>query len=33
MKYAVRYLKNTFYPLEVPETLKLEGNRLGVHVR
>lgn len=28
MKYAVRYLKNTFYPLEVPETLKLEDGQM-----
>ena len=34
MKFAVRYLKNTFYPLNVPETIKLEdGIRTGLYVR
>ena len=27
-KYAVKYLKNTFYPLEVPETLKINDGEL-----
>lgn len=28
MKFAVRYLKNTFYPLEVPETIHLEDGQM-----
>lgn len=28
MKYAVRYLKNTFYPLNVPETLTVEDGQM-----
>ena len=28
MKFAVKYLKNTFYPLEVPETIKLEDGQM-----
>ena len=28
MKYAVKYLKNTFYPLEVPETLHIEDGQM-----
>jgi len=28
MKFAVRYLKNTFYPLEVPETIKLDDGQI-----
>ncbi len=28
MKFAVKYLKNTFYPLEVPESLKLEDGQM-----
>lgn len=28
MKYAVKYLKNTFYPLEVPETITVEEGQL-----
>lgn len=27
-KFAVKYLKNTFYPLEVPETLKLQDGQM-----
>ena len=27
-KFAVEYLKNTFYPLEVPETLKIEDGQM-----
>ena len=27
-KFAVKYLKNTFYPLEVPETIKLEYGKM-----
>ena len=27
-KFAVKYLKNTFYPLEVPETLKIEDGQM-----
>ena len=30
MKFAVRYLKNTFYPLNVPETIKLEDGQMVV---
>ena len=28
MKYAVKYLKNTFYPLEVPETLHIQDGQM-----
>lgn len=28
MKYAVKYLKNTFYPLDVPENTQLEAGQL-----
>ena len=28
MKYAVRYLKNTFYPLNVPENVRVEEGQL-----
>lgn len=28
MKFAVRYLKNTFYPLDVPETIHLEDGQM-----
>lgn len=28
MKFAVKYLKNTFYPLEVPESIKLEDGQM-----
>lgn len=28
MKYAVKYLKNTFYPLEVPETIHIEDGQM-----
>ena len=27
-KFAVEYLKNTFYPLSVPETLKIEDGQM-----
>ncbi len=27
-KYAVRYLKNTFYPLNVPDTIKIEDGQM-----
>ena len=27
-KYAVEYLKNTFHPLIVPETLKIEDGEM-----
>lgn len=30
MKYAVRYLKNTFYPLKVPETISLHDGQMVV---
>lgn len=30
MKFAVRYLKNTYYPLNVPETIKLEDGQMVV---
>ncbi len=30
MKYAVKYLKNTFYPLNVPENVKLEEGQLVI---
>ena len=30
MKFAVRYLKNTFYPLNVPETIQLEDGQMVV---
>lgn len=30
MKFAVRYLKNTYYPLSVPETIKLEDGQMVV---
>lgn len=28
MKYAVKYLKNTFYPLEVPDTIHIEDGQM-----
>ncbi len=28
MKFAVKYLKNTFYPLDVPDTIKLEDGQM-----
>ena len=28
MKYAVKYIKNTFYPLKVPDTLTIEEGQL-----
>ncbi len=28
MKYAVKYLKNTFYPLDVPETIHIENGQM-----
>lgn len=28
MKYAVEYIKNTFYPLDVPETLTIEDGQM-----
>ena len=28
MKFAVKYLKNTFYPLEVPETIHIEDGQM-----
>ena len=30
MKYAVKYLKNTFYPLQVPETVNVEEGQLVI---
>ena len=30
MKYAVRYLKNTFYPLNVPEGIHIEEGQLVI---
>lgn len=30
MKYAVKYLKNTFYPLHVPETVQVEEGQLVI---
>ena len=30
MKFAVRYLKNTYYPLNVPETIKLQDGQMVV---
>lgn len=30
MKFAVRYLKNTYYPLNVPETVKLEDGQMVI---
>jgi cell fate regulator YaaT (PSP1 superfamily) len=30
MKFAVRYLKNTFYPLNVPDTIKLEDGQMVI---
>lgn len=30
MKFAVRYLKNTYYPLNVPETIHLEPNQMVI---
>ncbi len=30
MKFAVRYLKNTFYPLNVPETMKLSDGQMVI---
>lgn len=30
MKFAVRYLKNTFYPLNVPDTMKLEDGQMVI---
>ena len=28
MKYAVKYLKNTFYPLDVPDTIHIEDGQM-----
>ncbi len=28
MKYAVKYLKNTFYPLEVPDTIQIQDGQM-----
>lgn len=30
MKFAVRYLKNTFYPLNVPDSMKLEDGQMVI---
>ena len=30
MKFAVRYLKNTYYPLKVPENVKLESGQMVI---
>ncbi len=30
MKYAVRYIKNTFYPLKVPDTMQIEEGQLVI---
>ena len=30
MKYAVKYLKNTFYPLNVPDNIKVEEGQLVI---
>lgn len=30
MKFAVNYVKNTFYPLDVPDTLKLEDGQMVI---
>lgn len=30
MKYAVRYLKNTFYPIKVPDTMHVEEGQLVI---
>ena len=30
MKYAVKYLKNTFYPLDVPDNIHLEDGQLVI---
>ena len=30
MKFAVRYLKNTYYPLNVPENVKLEDGQMVI---
>lgn len=30
MKYAVRYLKNTFYPLNVPDSINLESGQMVI---
>ncbi len=30
MKFAVRYLKNTFYPLKVPDNIKLEDGQMVI---
>ena len=30
MKYAVRYIKNTFYPLKVPDDLNLQEGQMVV---
>ena len=30
MKFAVRYLKNTYYPLNVPENIKLEDGQMVI---
>ena len=30
MKFAVRYLKNTYYPLNVPDTIKLEPDQMVI---
>ena len=32
MKFAVRYLKNTFYPLNLPDSMKLEDGDIDVKV-
>ena len=29
-KFAVRYLKNTFYPVTVPETIQLEDGQMVI---
>ena len=30
MKFAVRYLKNTFYPLNLPDSMKLEDGQMVI---
>ena len=30
MKFAVRYLKNTFYPINVPESVHLEDGQMVI---
>ena len=30
MKFAVKYLKNTFYPLNVPDNIKLEDGQMVI---